>query len=116
MKQEVRQLIKQENNMAKMWEIREGYDPEYMGRRGEESEYYDGFEDGCEHGYKKAMKEMRMMGMRDNMGSDYKSGNTSRMNNRYMPPYPSFRDDDDDDDYEDMNMRRRRRDSRGRYM
>ena len=66
------------------------------------------------------MKEMRMMGMRDNMGSEYKSGNTSRMNNRYMPPYmppyPSFRDDDDDDDYEDMNMRRRRRDSRGRYM
>ena len=97
-----------------MWEIREGYDPEYMGRRGEESEYYEGFEDGCEHGYKKAMREMRMTGMREGQVDNYGKG-MGRMNNRYMPPYPSFRDDDDDD-YDDMNMRRRRRDARGRYM
>lgn len=105
--------------MTRMWEIREGYDPDE--RRGydshdSESDYYEGFEDGCEHGYKKAMKEMRMMGRRDDMPADY---GKDRMNRRYMnpylPPYPSYRDDDDDDD--DMNeRRRRRRDARGRYM
>ena len=103
-----------------MWEIREGYDPEYMGggmgyRHG--SEYEQGFEEGCEHGYKKAMKEMRMMGMRGN-GQGMQDGSYGRGNmgnSRYLPTYPSFRDDDYDDD-DEMNERRRRRDSRGRYM
>ena len=102
----------------KMWEIREGYDPEYMGRRGEESEYYEGFEDGCEHGYKKAMKEMRMTGMRESQVDNYGKG-MGRMNNRYMPPYPpymNYRDDDDDYDEIDERRGRRRRDTRGRYM
>lgn len=103
-----------------MWKILEDYSPDYgrgeMGYRGDMDSYEEGFEEGCEHGYKKAMKEMRHMGMRDNMPAGY---GKDRMNRRYMPPYlppyPSFRDEDDDDEYEEMN-RRRRRDSRGRYM
>lgn len=104
----------------RMWEIREGYDPDERHGgygRGEDSEYNEGFEDGCEHGYKKAMKEMRMMGRRDEMPM---ADGKDKMNRRYippfMPPYPSYRDDDDD--YDDMDERRgrRRRDSRGRYM
>ena len=99
-----------------MWKILEDYNPEErrgMSYRGDMGEYEEGFEEGCEHGYMKAMKEMRMMGMRGGMGRG-----TGRMNNRYvdgayMPPYPAFRDDDDN--YEDMGERRRR-DSRGRYM
>lgn len=112
-----------------MWEIREGYDPEYMGngmgyRQGMSGgEYEEGFEDGCEHGYMKAMKEMRSMGMRGGQpqsGSGYGRGNMGNsrympMGGGYMPPYPSFRDEDDDD-MEEMQQRRRRRDSRGRYM
>ena len=102
-----------------MWKILEDYSPDYgrgeMGYRGD----MDGYEEGFEHGYRKAMKEMRHMGMRDNMPADY---GKDRMNRRYMPPYlppyPSFRDEDDDDDYDEIDERRgrRRRDSRGRYM
>lgn len=99
-----------------MWKILEDYSPDYergdMGYRGDMDGYEEGFEDGCEHGYRKAMKEMRYMGMRDNMPAGY---GKDRMNRRYMPPYPSFRDEDNDDEYEEMN-RRRRRDARGRYM
>ena len=109
--------------MGRMWKILEDYNPEErrgMGYRGDMGEYEEGYEEGCEHGYMKAMKEMRMMGMRGGMGRGTQGmGGTSRMNNRYMgggymPPYPAFRDDDDDY-YEEMGERRRR-DSRGRYM
>lgn len=102
--------------MGKMWKILEDYSPDEMGYRGEMDGYDEGFEEGCEHGYRKAMKEMRMMSHRDNMGN--MQDGTTRMNRRFMPPYPPYMNyrDDDDDDYEEMNMRRRRRDSRGRYM
>lgn len=122
--------------MTRMWEIREGYDPDerHGYGRGEDAEYEEGFEDGCEHGYMKAMREMGRMGMRDTMGgnsgsSNYGSGSDSgRMGNRYirrggrgmgmMPPYPSYREEEDEYDDDDYNERRgrRRRDSRGRYM
>ena len=107
----------------KMWEIREGYDPDEprMGMRGgDESDM--AYEEGCRHGYRKgyadAMRESHGdMGFRD---SGYSRSGMSDGSGRYgygrrmmYPPYVNFRDEDEDMDT--MNERRRR-DSRGRYM
>lgn len=103
-----------------MWEIREDYDPDERrgsGYRNEGSQDYDeGFEDGCEHGYKEAMKKMRMMGMRQGGQGRYSGGANYRMGMPpYVSPYMGYRDEEDDD-YEMQERRGRRRDSRGRYM
>lgn len=109
----------------RLWEIREGYEPEDMryGERGGHDELREAYEEGCEHGYRKAMREMGGdMGYRGGMG--YREGDTSRQrgsmerpstnygNRKMFPPYVNYRDDDDDD----YMGERRRRDSRGRYM
>lgn len=104
----------------RLWEIREGYDPdERMEMRGSESAEM-AYQEGCRHGYKKgygdAMREVSgELGYRS--GSSYRHGDSTRMGDRhgmggYMPSYPSYRDEDE---YEEMGERRRR-DSRGRYM
>lgn len=103
----------------RLWKIREGYEPEDIryGERGGHDEIREAYEEGCEHGYRKAMKEMGGgMGYREgetirHRGSADQSG-TSYGNRMYFPPYVNYREDDDDYDMGE----RRRRDSRGRYM
>lgn len=63
--------------MGRLWEIRDRYEPDYadyrMGRREtsgyrygrkESDDYERGFDDGCKHGYDKAMEEIEMSGNR----------------------------------------------------
>ena len=123
MRHKVMEVRLNQGNDMKMWEIREGYDPEYMGSgmsyrhgMGGDGEYEQGFEEGCEHGYRKAMKEMRSMGMRDNQPTSGNYGRGNMGNSRFMPPYPPYMNYRDDDDDDDMMQQRRRRDYRGRYM
>lgn len=107
------------------WEILEGHDPDEMryGERGGYDEMREAYEKGCEHGYRKAMKEMGGdMGYHGGMG--FRNGDSGRQRgsmdrpgssygNRMMfPPYVNYREDDDDD----YMGERRRRDYRGRYM
>ena len=48
--------------MARLWEIREDYEPDFYNERGDKgSEYHKAFKEGCMHGYKKAMKEFEEM-------------------------------------------------------
>ena len=48
--------------MARLWEIREDYEPDFYNERGDKgSEYHKAFKEGCMHGYKKAMKEFDEM-------------------------------------------------------
>lgn len=63
--------------MARLWEIREDYEPEY--HHGSNPELLKAYKEGCKHGYKKAMKEMEE--------HEYRGYRES----------PSYRDDDDDD-------------------
>ena len=101
----------------KLWEIREGYDPdERMEMRGGDSAEI-AYHEGCRHGYKKgygdAMREVSgEFGYRS--GSGYRRGESTRMGDRHGMGgyYPSYRDEDE---YEEIGERRRR-DSRGRYM
>lgn len=104
----------------RLWEIREGYDPDEMRmnmRGGDEAEM--AYEEGCKHGYKKgygdAMKEVSgEMGYRQGgSGSGSRGSSGGSYGRRMFPPYMGFRDEDEDMEY--MNERRRR-DSRGRYM
>ena len=108
----------------RLWEIREGYEPEEMryGERGGHDELREAYEEGCEHGYRKAMKEVSggygrhgSMGYRD-VDSDRQRGGmgqSGRYGERmFLPPYVNYRNEDDDD----YMGERRRRDSRGRYM
>lgn len=118
-------------NTMRLWEIREGYDPEEMrmGMRGGMSAD-EAYEQGCRHGYKKgygdAMREAsEEYGFRGDMGyregssrgqGGQSSGQSGRSgssygNRMFYPPYMNYRDED-----EDMMNERRRRDSRGRYM
>lgn len=96
-----------------MWEIMEEGRDDYgrgFGMRESGSEVEMAYREGCRHGYRKAMEEMKGgMGFREggNYGGGGYSGGTSRMGERYdYPPYP----------YMDEMGERRRRDSRGRYM
>lgn len=111
----------------RLWEIREGYDPEEMRmgmRGGDDAEA--AYEEGCRHGYRKgygdAMKEVSggygrhgSMGYREGDSDRQRGGmeQSSRYGERmYLPPYVNYRNEDDDD----YMGERRRRDSRGRYM
>lgn len=96
-----------------MWTIMEEGRDDYgrgFGMREGGSEVEMAYREGCRHGYRKAMEEMKGgMGFREdgNYGGGGYSGGTSRMGERYdYPPYP----------YMDEMGERRRRDSRGRYM
>lgn len=102
--------------MARLWEIREGYDAGFKGGHHSAEEAY---EMGCEHGYRKAMEEVygghgsgyghrdkhsrSMMGMHGDYGDRY-----------YDERGMGYRDDHEMWD-EDMHERRRRSRMTGRY-
>lgn len=73
--------------MARLWEIREDYEPEYR-QSGKHSELQKAYKEGCIHGYEKAMKELDEM--------EYRRGGS----------YIKYRDHDDEDDYRGGRMRR----------
>lgn len=97
-----------------MWTImeegRDGYGRDFGMRSGEtETAYRQGYEEGCRHGYKKAMMEAREdMAFRDNYGGgsqgmrggSYGGGSYGNRMPGYLPedPWP-----------DDMGERRRRR-------
>lgn len=64
--------------MAKLWEIREEYSPEYR-HEGMSAELHKAFKEGCKHGYKKAMQELEETEYRGHY------------------PYITYRDEDDMD-------------------
>lgn len=89
--------------MAKLWEIREDYEPNESYRHGGKSKSYeDAFEEGYECGFGDAMRKVE----------EEKYG--SRMGYRSDRSYPrmNMRDEMEEDDR--MGERRRRR-SNGRY-
>lgn len=85
--------------------IHEGDD---FGMRGGDRELEEAYRKGCEHGYRKAMREMEGgMGFRESRDPVGYSGGSSRMGERF--DYPSY-------PYMDEMGERRRRDYRGRFM
>lgn len=98
-----------------MWTIMEEGRGEYgrdFGMRSGEAEmaYKQGYEEGCRHGYRKAMMEAREdMGFRDNYGGGSQGMRGGSYGNR-MPGYLP-----EDTWPDDMGERRRRR-ANGQYI
>lgn len=70
--------------MARLWEIREDYEPDYYDERGgKSSEWHKAFKEGCMHGYKKAMKEFEEL--------EYRSHGTPHYSTREMEDYIDYR-------------------------
>lgn len=92
--------------------LRRIIEPEYAGvfyrkeKYEHDPELREAYEEGCEHGYKKAMREMESDGYHERRGNVTHYGAGGRILYREEPEW----DDDGDVEY------RRRRDSRGRYM
>lgn len=93
--------------------LRRIIEPEYMGgifyrkeKYEHDPELMEAYEEGCEHGYKKAMREMEADGYHERRGNVTHYGAGGRILYREEPEW----DDDGEIVY------RRRRDSRGRYM
>ena len=97
-----------------MWTImeegRDGYGRDFGMRGGDDAEmaYKQGFEEGCRHGYKKAMMESRgSMGYRDGGGQGgYGGGSYSNRMPGYLP----------EEQWPDEMGERRRRRANGPYM
>lgn len=63
--------------MARLWEIREDFEPEY--RRNSDEELYKAYKKGCKHGYEKALEEMGYRMRDDEDYAEYrKSGKMGR--------------------------------------
>lgn len=65
--------------MARLWEIREDFEPEYRHSSPSEEELYKAYKKGYKHGYEKAMEEMEYR-------TNYRGG-------------MDYRKKDDDEDY-----------------
>lgn len=90
-----------------MWKIMEDRD-DYERGFGMRSEAEDAYKEGCRHGYKKAMEDMRGgMGLRE----PYPGAGMGER--RFMPQYP-YMGMGEQDPYDDMGERRRRR-SNGQF-
>ena len=104
-----------------MWTImeegRDGYGRDFGMRGGDDAEmaYKQGFEEGCRHGYKKAMMEAREdMGFRGGYGGGQQSmGNRSYGGGSYGNRMPGYLPEEQWPD--EMGERRRRR-ANGQYM
>lgn len=98
-----------------MWTImeegRDGYGRDFGMRGGDDAEmaYKQGFEEGCRHGYKKAMMEAREdMGFRGGYGGGQQSmGNRSYGGGSYGNRMPGYLPEEQWPD--EMGERRRRR-------
>ena len=91
-----------------MWEIMEERDDTERGF-GMRSDVEEAYKEGCRHGYKKAMEEMRGgMGFRDSYP------NREIGERRFMPQYP-YMGMREQSPYDSMGERRRRN-SYGQYM